>query len=226
MSDLSVRNIRHLDRSITKRPNAKGRGAVSLLAAMYLVFICQCPSDAEIDAMLMDPYLQKEFNWAMFIDLQEDKPYLRYPGSRLNPITQLRVTCSSFQRGITNRSDSTPAEVYEEFWYHEETPIGLRRYRSLDLKSNQIGAIFLGGRGNNAAAAAKVLLRLAIELDLQQLSPSLVVVPLDKYDLIASELGRYSFFPRMSASSGRQFSIHLRSNPYRKNKDEYFYLHY
>lgn len=138
-------------------------------------------------------------------------------------MTQIRVTCNSFQRGMTNRSERVPAQLYEEFWYHEETPIGLRRYRTLDLESNQIGAIFLGGRGNNSAAAAKVLLRLAVDLDLHELSPGLVVVPLDKYDLIASELGRYSFFPRMSALSGRQFSIHLRSYPYRKNKDEYFY---
>ncbi len=224
MSDLSVQNIRHLDHSITRSLTIKATRAVPLLAAMCLAFVCQLPSGADIDATLMDPYLQKEFNWAMYIDLHEDKPFLNYPGSRLNPLTQISVTYSTFQRTLTNRPDRVPAQIYEEYWYHEETPIGLRRYRSIELESNQIGAIYLGGRGNNAAAAAKVLLRLAIELDLQQLSPSLVVVPLDKYDLIASELGRYSFFPRMIATSGRQFSIHLRSYPYRKNKDEYFYL--
>ncbi len=224
MSDLSVQNIRHCDRSIRKSSINRGMGALSFLLGICFAFVCQFPSAAEIDAKLMDPYLQKEFNWAMYIDLEEDKPFLNYAGSRLNPLTQLRVTTSSFQRGTTKTLDSAPAQVYEEFWYHEETPVGLRRYRALDIKSNEIGAIFLGGKGNNVAAAAKVLLRLALDLDLHQLSPGIVVVPLDKYDLIASELGRYSFFPRMLATSGQQFSIHLRSHPYRKNKDEYFYL--
>ncbi|MBS1955761.1 MAG: hypothetical protein JST89_16375 [Cyanobacteria bacterium SZAS-4] len=221
MSDLSVQNIHHFDRT-----TSKSSATFSLLFGICFAFFCQLPCVAEIDGKLLDPYLQREFNWAMFIDLQEDKPFLNYPGSRLNPITQLRVTCGSFERGMSNQADKTPAKLYEEFWYHDDTPIGLRRYRSLDIQSNQIGAIFLGGRGTNATAAAKVLLRLVIELDLRQLSPSVVVVPRDKYDLIASELGRYSFFPRMAAMSSQQFSIHLRSHPYSKNKDEYYYLQY
>ncbi|CAN5515190.1 hypothetical protein BH10CYA1_BH10CYA1_54070 [soil metagenome] len=190
---------------------------------MSVALICQLPCGADIDAKLIDPYVQKEFQWAMFIDTQEDKPYLNYRSSRLNPITQVRVTASSFQQGKTNTPVITPAQTYEEFWYHEEVPIGMRRYRTLDIKPNQTGAIFLGSRGDNSAAAANVLVRLAVELDLQELAPSLVEVPLDKYDVIASVLGRYSFFPRIS-KGGRQCSIHLRSHPYNKLKDEYFYL--
>jgi len=195
-----------------------------LVASICLAFICAPPCGAEINEKLVDPYLQREFQWAMFIKIKDLKPYLNYPGSKLNPLTRYCVTVNSFQQGRTVAPDSTPAQPYEEFWYHDEIPIGLRRYRNLNIKPNQIGAIFLGSTGNNAVAATNVLIRLALDLDLQDRAPSVVEVPLDKYDAIASELGNYSFFPKMPVTKGRQFSIHLRSYPYNKNKDEYYYL--
>jgi hypothetical protein len=199
-------------------------GIGPLLAGICLAFMSQLPCGAEIDPNLVDPILQKEFQWAMFIEMNDNKPYLNYPGSKLNPLTLFRVTANTFQQGKNITSNSTPAQLYEVFWYRDEVPIGMRRFRALNIGANQIGAIFLGRTGNNSVAAAKVLVRLAVELDLQELQTSVVEVPLDQYDVITSELAHYSFLPRMSASKGRQFSIHLRSYPYSKDKDGYYYL--
>jgi hypothetical protein len=194
-----------------------------LLAGICLAFMSQLPCGA-IDPNLLDPILQKEFQWAMFIEMNDNKPYLNYPGSKINPLTLFRVTANTFQQGKNITTNSTPAQLYEEFWYRQDVPVGLRRFRALNIGPNQIGAIFLGRTGNNNVAAAKVLVRLAVELDLQELAPSVVEVPLDKYDEITSGLAHYSFLPRMSSAKGRQFSIHLRSYPYSKDKDGYYYL--
>ena len=137
-------------------------GICSLLAGISLAFMSQLPCGAEIDPNLVDPILQKEFQWAMFIEMNDNKPYLNYPGTKLNPLTLLRVTANTFQQGMNITANSTPAQLYEDFWYSEEVPIGLRRFRALNIGTNQIGAIFLGRAGNNNVAAAKVLVRLAV----------------------------------------------------------------
>ncbi len=193
-----------------------------LMAGLVLAFLSQLPSCGEVDPNLVDPVLQKEFKWAMFAEMNDNKPYLNYPGSKLNPLTLIRVTAKTFQQGMN--TESTPAQLYEEFWYRDDVPVGLRRFRALNIGPDQIGAVFLGSTGNNNVAAAKMLVRLAVELDLQQLQTSVFEVPLDKYDVIASQLAHYSFLPKMSATKGRQFSIHLRAYPYNKYKDSYFYL--
>lgn len=194
-----------------------------LVAGLLLSFMSQLPCSA-IDAQLVDPILPKQFQWAMFVEMNENMQYLNYPGSKLNPLTRLRVTANTYPPALNTTPTITPAQLYEDFWYHEEQAIGLRRFGALNIERNQIGAIFLGTAGDNNAAAGRVLVRLAVELDLQGLSPSVVEVPLDKYDAIVSELAHYSFSPKLCAMAGRQFSIHLRSYPYKTNKDAYYYL--
>lgn len=211
--------------SINQRIRFLRRRSIPIfIAAIILTPVCQNPCSAEIDARLVDPYLPKNFSWAMFIEVRDSKPYLNYPGSRLNPLTQIRITANSFSQPGGLSTNTAPAQLYEEFWFHEERPIGLRRFRSLNAAPDSSGAIFLGRAGNNPVAAAKVIVRLAVELDAQELVPSVVQVPLDRYDLIASTLARYSFFPDLANSEmeGPQFSIHMRSYPY--GKDGYFYL--
>ncbi|HEY9755905.1 MAG TPA: hypothetical protein V6C97_12135 [Oculatellaceae cyanobacterium] len=195
----------------------------SLVAGLLLSLMSQLPCSA-IDAQLVDPILPKQFQWAMFVEMNENMQYLNYPGSKLNPLTRLRVTANTYPRATNSAPSINPAQLYEDFWYHEDQPIGLRRFGALNIERNQIGAIFLGTAGDNSAAAGRVLVRLAVELDLQGLSPSVIEVPLDKYDAIVSELAHYSFAPKICAMAGRQFSIHLRSYPYKTNKDAYYYL--
>jgi hypothetical protein len=196
----------------------------SSLAGICLAFLSQLPGLADIDAQLLDPVLAKQFEWAMFVEMNDNKLYLSYPGSKLRPLTFFRVTANSYPRGPNGNTSIPQAKLYEEFWYHNEIPIGLRRFCPLNIERSKIGAIFLGTSGSNDAAAARVLVRLAVELDFQGLSPSVVEVPLDKYDAVVSELAHYSFLPKLSGGAGRQFSIHLRSYPYKSNKDAYYYL--
>src|SRR5580658_9993827 len=68
-----------------------GKGIAPLIGTLCLAFICQLPCGAEINAKLIDPYLERNFHWAMFIEMHDLKSYLNYPGSKLNPVTQLRV---------------------------------------------------------------------------------------------------------------------------------------
>jgi hypothetical protein len=184
--------------------------------------MCQLPCGADFNAKLSDPYLQREFQWAMYIEASEINPYLYYPGSNINAMTQFRVSSRAYPQASNFTSSDNQAQVYEEFWYRLRTPIGLRRHSQLSMSPNQIGAIVMGTSGDNVDAATNILVRLLVDLDLQRLVPSVVMIPLDKYDKVGAELARYSFVTNVIPLQGAQFSIHLRSYP--MGKDNYFYL--
>src|SRR5271169_2191907 len=109
------------------------RDSSALLVGICLALLCQFPCAADIKADLADPYLAREFNWGMFIDVRDMKHYLSYPGSRLNPLMLLRVNFRAFPR---DKSVMIPAAIYQDFWYHEDVPIGLRQYSPLAIAPN------------------------------------------------------------------------------------------
>ncbi|HEY9731957.1 MAG TPA: hypothetical protein V6C89_08595 [Drouetiella sp.] len=196
--------------------------AASLIAGLFLALGCQIPCRAEFDAKLDDPYFKDECQWAMYVEMKDNLPYLKYPGSQLSPLTVLRITARSFPQNSDGETISSPSRLYEEFWYHDHVPIGLKRYSQLKLTPYQFGVVVLAPSGSNNAAAANVIVRLLLELELQRASMAVVMVPMDKYDQIASELGHYSFFPGLQVRKGFQTGIRLSSYPY--SKDRLYYL--
>jgi|688.fasta_scaffold315156_1 hypothetical protein len=217
--------------------------AFAATLALVVALGFQTPCDAEFDASLDDPYFRDEFQWAMFVEMKNDRPFVRYPGSQLNPLTVVRITSRIFPQDLdsdssggttgTSSSSSTgasscsstsnPSRLYEEFWYHGHVPIGLKRYNQLKISPYQFGVVVLASTGNNNnAAAANVIVRLLLELELQRAAMAVVMVPMDKYDQIASELGHYSFFPGQQVRKGMQTGIRLTSYPF--GKDRLYYL--
>jgi len=193
-----------------------------LAVVACLTLFCQLPCACDINPDLVDQYLQKYFDWAMFIDLQNTKQFLNYPGSQLHPLTQLRVNFRSFPRG--KECSNSPATLYEEFWYHQDVPIGLRRQKELDVEEDQSGAIIVGPVDDNSVGAvSNALIRLFVELDIKQAPINVVLVPREKYDQIADGLGRYSFSAKIDVAEGPQPCIHLRSYPW--GKEQYLFHH-
>lgn len=189
------------------------------LAVLYLALFCQLPCGADFNARLDDSYFSNEFDWAVFIEMSDDKPYLSYPGSRLNPLTVLRVSAREFPE---TGGYIAPAQVYEEFWYHEHTPIGLRRFSQPNIQPDQRGVMVLGQAGTNSAAAAQVILRIMVELTVQKEALATVaIVPLNRYDQIVSELGHYSFYPGKPVGNKAQVALRIASNP--PGKDNMYY---
>ncbi len=194
-----------------------------LLAAAYTI-AWQVPCAAEITPDLLDPTLEQQYDWAMYMDVHNLKSYLTYPTARLNPLTNLRVIYRPLARGI-RAANAKKARVYEEFWYHEGMPVGLRRNHQLEIASNKFGIIYVqprDGENNHTPAIANALVRIMVDLWLNNIVAGYVVVPYSQYDQMASELGRYGFFPHLRIAEGAQLSIHLRSNP--KGRDEFYFF--
>jgi hypothetical protein len=191
-----------------------------LIVVACLTLICQLPCASEINTDLFDQYLRSYFDWAMFIGGPVTNQFLNYPGSQLSPLTWVPVNFNSFPLGKVG--NNTPATLYEEFWYHQDVPVGLRRQKQVEIEEDQSGAIVVGAVDDNSVGAVtNVLVRLLVELEVKEATINVVMVPREKFYQIAEALGRYSFFARFAPAKGQQLSIHLRSYPW--GQDEYLF---
>lgn len=187
------------------------------------------PCDAGMNQFkpdLMNPYLEREFDWSMYMDVREVKHYLNYTGSQLHPLSKVGVNFRSHPRNNI-ALESSAAKVYEELWFYSEHPVGLRRKCKLESTGEETGVIIVGEFQDKPAYAEAItnsLVRLVLDVQLNNMVPSVILLPRDQYDKVAAYLGRYKFSPYLSAMQGRQFNIHLRSYPHGPgSKDEYYY---
>jgi hypothetical protein len=197
-----------------------------LVLVIVLTFICQQPCGALFNPDLIDSYLEREFDWGMFVDVRELRHYLNYPESQLSPLTNVQVHFRWFPRD--DNFAKRKSRVYEEFWYHHGSVIGSRRYNQLHIPAEKIGVVIVGRTKDSAndrdeiTALANALLRVMIDLQLKQIVTSAVMVPMDNYDDVAGCLERYHFTRDPQLMQGRQMSIHLRSYP--QGRDEYYFF--
>jgi hypothetical protein len=195
-----------------------------VIALVAMMLVLSCPCSADVTADLMDPKLEEQYDWAMYMDVHELKNMLNYPSSKLHPLTDLRVIYRPLARGLRS-AEYKKARVYEEFWYREEMPIGLKRNQQLQIESNKFGIIFVqprDGESDHTPAIANAVVRIMVDLWLHEIVAGYVVVPVDRFNQMASELSRYGFFPQMKFAQGPQLSIHMRSNP--PGRDELYFF--
>jgi hypothetical protein len=199
---------------------------ISLLLLLSCCFGAQVPScDAQKNPDLIDDGLKQECDWAFFLDVQDVNHFLNYSGSQLHPLSRVRVSVRKFSRSGQDESESSATQTYEELWYRDGMPIGLRRRSKLTIKPHSLGMVTLGAtdfKEEHSRALANALIRLLIDLQFRQAVTSVVVVPADDYDRISAGLNRYHFFADINPSEGKQMSIHLSSTP--AGKDGYFFL--
>lgn len=175
---------------------------------------------------LPDTYLGTEFTWAMVLDLPDMRHYLNYPGTKLSPIAKVQVHFRSYPHEY-NRPPSTNT-LYEELWYHNDVPIGLRRYNQISIPAQCDGAIVVCPRdvtsdeAQRASAITDAIVRLVVDVQFRNTLTGLVLVPSADYDNVAEGLSRYKFLVAHIGSPIRPISIHLRAYP--KGKDQIFYL--
>ena len=196
----------------------------AVLLATTVILLCGNPCTADITADLLDPTLEQQYDWAMYMDVHDMTGYLNYPTSRLSPLTDLRVIYRPLARGIRS-ADYKKASVYEEFWYHDEMPVGVRRNHQLQIDSNKFGIIYVqprDGESDHTPAIANAVVRIMVDLWIHDIVAGYVVVPSDKFNQMAAELSRYGFFPNLKVTQGPQLSIHMRSNP--KGRDELYFF--
>ena len=184
----------------------------------------QLPCCAEIKPNLVDPYLQREFDWAMYLDARTVDHYLNYTGSTLHPLMRARIRYRYFARRLGPAK--WPARTYDELWYHDGKPVGMRRYGQLKIDPRDIGTVIIGfsdNRVNSSLAITDALVRLLVEMQFQRAVVSVVVVPAEQYSQILANLQLYHITTEMPRRRGPQMSIHFRSDP--PGQEHYLYLH-
>lgn len=159
----------------------------------------------------------------MYIDSREVNHYLNYRGSTLNPLTKVRIRYRYFPHD--GRPVTWPAKTYDELWYHDGKPVGLRRSAEISLRKNDMGVIVIGqtaDRSKSDLATADALVRLLVNLQLQRAAVGAVMVPPDQYDPLLANLGRYRFFATKKQVKGPQMKIHLRCDS--DNRESYLVM--
>lgn len=193
--------------------------------ALALVYLVAAPALAEFSPNLLDAYLEREFDWAMYVDIRNLDHYLKYKGSRLHPLTRGRVYFNSYIHPRRPGVSTQQSQVYQDLWYHQGQPLGLRRRSALNIEKGTTGTIVISqyaDENGQAKCAANAIVRLLVELQLKDIVVGTVIVPQDKYKDIVGALEHYGFRIQPQAAGGKQLSICLRSHPH--EKEEYLFL--
>ncbi len=200
----------------------------SVLLALTVLF-AGTPSSADMQVAnkdLQDEYLTTEFDWAMYLDVQDLKKYLSYQGSQMHPLTKVSVYTRSFPK-----DQMLPAEtskLFEEIWYRGKQPVGIRRFTNFSVPVQKIGALVVGklpdgpDKQDSSPAVANALVRLLVELQVKQVLAEVALVPAEKYAEIGSALERYHFAPTKKITEGPQMSIRLRNYPFTLEETYYY----
>jgi hypothetical protein len=117
------------------------------------------------------------------------------------------------------------AQTFQDLWYHDGHALGCKHYHSPPILRQQVGCLFVKPSKDTLAHSvdvANAMVRVLMELQVRDLSPSAYIVPADMYDDVVAGLNDLGFFGNFALYSGPQLSMHLISNPRGKNV-YYFY---
>lgn len=202
----------------------------TVLGLLGVIFVGNAPSYSEIIRTDSDnEYLQREFDWAMFLDLQEQSHLLKYQSSSLNPLTKVQINFKPCSRGKGEKAPKGNSRIYEEIWYKRTIPLGSKRHFIFDNAPHEQGILVLrsiGAAPERVQIAVNAIMRLLIDLQIKRMPVAVVAVPLEHYDRVASAFEYYRFakvsLDTETKMSGKQFHIRLQSYP--TARDERYFL--
>lgn len=201
------------------------------LTAIFLTVIPVSPALAAAnEGDFGETHLNINNDWIIYVDVEKKKQLFANPGSKLRPITNLRVSYRKTTRVSLDEED-LKTRVYEDLWYHEGKAMGSHRLNKLNIDRNKRGAIYVRttpDASTEPRAVAHAIVRLLLQSMLKDSILTAVIVPRDMFREVVSELGHFGFFAEVEGaeSSGIQTSMYITSNPpgmdlymyYRKQK--------
>lgn len=193
----------------------------TLICTVAVLFSFALPGSA---VEVTKEYLDREYDWAMSFEATPVSEYFNYKGSKLHPLTKIRV---SVQKSLRSRSrqDEVKEYVYEDFWYFNGKSIGMHRKHALDIRKDLVGALIIrptGGKACQALSATNAALRALVELQLAKLATNTLFVAEEDYEEIANAMSEFGFYRGMTPSSGKQLGLDLRRYP--SGREERFYF--
>lgn len=207
------------------------RRLVTLLAATLLTVIpVKSALAAANEGDFGETHLNINNDWIIYVDVAKQKQLFSNPGSKLKPITNVRVSWRKTTRVCADEEELKP-RPYEDLWYHDGKAIGSHRLNKLTIDRNKRGAIYVRTTGDVSAeprAVAHAIVRLLLQSMLKESILTAVIVPRDMFREVVAELGHFGFFAEVEGAetSGIQTSMYVTSNPpgmdvymfYRKRK--------
>ncbi len=198
---------------------------LSCICLFILASVLPPAAQSDVNPNLVDNYLERQFDWAMYVDVRNLDHYLNYKGSRLRPLTRARVYYNKYTRPHVIGTTVGQSLVYQDLWYYQGKPVGLRRRAKLAIEPETVGTIVAGnfsGVPGQAEAATNAMVRLLVEMQLRNIVITNMVVPGDQFQNILDCLRYYRFHIANTPTDGKQLSILLRSLP--PGREEYLYL--
>ncbi len=163
-------------------------------------------SDAEMDL---------RYDWIINVKVNATN-YLSYPASTLKPLTQLQISYRLNPRFIADIPTAGQYINYEELWYHSTQVVGSRRFHDLSLPNSYQGAIRIvpsASASVNDGAVAGGIVRLLLDIALQNCKLSCTYVPASIFDLVVEDLARFHFGTNQRIDISEPISLQLYSNP-------------
>jgi hypothetical protein len=177
-------------------------------------------------ATLPDQNLRAEYEWAIILDQSDVNGMLNYGGSKVWPLTKVRVQYRPYKEGANAVPPSSI--LYEDVWYHDAATLGLRRYNEISIAERSFGAIVMcpgklnqENRHSRALAMVDSIMRLVVDVQLRNAETTVVLVPANSYDDISEALRSFNFFAATPGVPLSPLSIHVRAYP--EGADQFFY---
>jgi hypothetical protein len=139
------------------------------------------PAFADGEDGYSEKYFEDHFDFLAILKFTKLTNYLNYKGASLSPVGNSAVTCDFHpQSNVTSEKAVRVTEKYEDLWYHNDLPIGCRRYRDMHVESSGSGCIRListPDAGDMPGALANAAVRLLLDINLHGCYCNTIIVP-------------------------------------------------
>lgn len=120
--------------------------------------------------------------------------YLDFDGSKLTPTIRVRIS----YRLDTNKNKPNNETKFEDLWYADGKPVGLKRFNRFAIKQFDRVGIFVAAKSGSmtepeAAALANALVRMRLVASLNRNLLVTVRVPNEKLELLKAQLEKQNF---------------------------------
>lgn len=162
-------------------------------------------------------------DWILKVQTEELQRQFDYKGSKLKNVAKVTVE-------FYHESDLGNVKPYEQVYYHNGKPIGMKRTGDLGIPAAQSVVIKVTHKGTVGSeeekATANILWRLGLNVTHNHDALISTIVPLTSFDKIVQELEALGF--RESESEGENANtakalLALESEPSAKTQKLYFY---
>lgn len=195
------------------------RSATITLMLLFALILIKSTAVAEVHPGLDDSFIKGNYSWAIYVDQNEIDHVMNYTCSHLHPLTQVRLSFKKYNPS-DSENNSPRSGTYEELWYFRGNPVGSKRHIQLQLPQQRTGVVVVRQIGSNqeqSRAVANAVLRILVDLQIRDLSPSYILVPDNHYEAIISGIQHYRFVKLTDALqntfSGPQLTLKVRSYP-------------